>query len=707
MSQDLHRGEDRRAAVARMLEARSIAVVGASVKPGSLGEAMMLELRRGGFDGDVYPVNPGYEEVGGYRCYPSIAEAPGPVDLAILGVANRRVEGALRDAAAAGARSATTFASLHEEDPDPDLPPLTERIAAIADEHGMAFCGGNGMGFLSLGPKVRATGFPTPDEIRVGPVAFVSHSGSAFAAMAFNDRGIGFNLVVSSGQELVTGVADYMEYALELESTRVIALLLETVRRPDHFRDMLRLTQERQVPVIALKVGRAAGSREMVAAHSGALAGEDGAYEALFEAHGVLRVANLDEMADTMELFASPRRVRTGSGIATLHDSGGERVLLVDLADDEGVPFARVSERTLARMQDALDPGLEAANPLDAWGTGIDQERIFVECFEAMHEDPETAALAFVVDMTRQGEPYDAGYLQVARDVWERTTKPFCILSNLASAVDRTEAGVLRDAGIPLLEGTEPGLRALRHLFEHREYALRPPLQASGMPPEDVRSRWRARLANGSPFDELEGLELLADYGVPVVAATRADNEADVLAAAAELGYPVVLKTAVPGIQHKSEVEGVKLGVGDADALAAAYRDLAGRLGAQVTVARMAPAGVELALGLVHDPQFGPLVLVAAGGILVEVLHDRRLAFPPLDQVRARALIDRLRVRPLLDGVRGAEPSDVAAVADAVVALSALADDLGDGIEALDVNPVIAAAHGCVAVDALVIPRSR
>ena len=218
-------------------------------------------------------------------------------------------------------------------------------------------------------------------------------------------------MIVSSGQELVTDVADYMGYALGRPSTRVIALLIETVRRPDAFRAALAAAAERGRARDRAE-GRADRAIEaMVTAHSGALAGEDGAYEALFDAYDVVRVATLDEMADAMELFSSPRRVTTGRGIASIHDSGGERALFVDVAADLGVPFARISDATTARIQDALDPGLEAANPLDAWGTGIDADRIFIECFHALHDDPDTAALAFVVDMTRQGEPYDAGYL--------------------------------------------------------------------------------------------------------------------------------------------------------------------------------------------------------------------------------------------------------------------------------------------------------
>ena len=697
---------DVRTALERMLEARSVAVVGASVKEGSLGYQMMVELHRGGFDGAIYPVNPGYDQVFGHACFPSIADVPEPVDLAILGVANQRIEQALRDAVAVGARSAVTFSSLYESvPPEPGLAPLAERVATVAREAGIALCGGNGMGFLNLESRLRATGFATPDHIRTGPVTFVSHSGSAFAALAFNDRGIGFNLLVSSGQELVTDVSEYMEHALGLPSTRVIALLIETVRRPDAFRSALAHAADMDVPVIALKVGRTERSKSMVIAHSGALAGEDGAFEALFDAYGVLRVATLDEMADVMELFSCSRRVTTGSGIASIHDSGGERAMLADVAADLDVPFARISDATTARIQDALDPGLEAANPLDAWGTGIDSDRIFTECFQALHDDPETAALAFVVDMTRQGEPHDEGYVHIAREVFASTTKPFCVLSNLASAVANDEAALLRDEGIPVLEGTASGLVALRHVLGYRDARLRPPLDPSAPVPGDVRERWRARLASGEEVGELEGLALLVDYDIPTTEMRGATSVEGAIAAAEEVGWPVALKTAARGVQHKTEAGGVVLGIGDADGLKVAYENLASRLGPDVVVAAMETAGVELALGVIRDPQFGPLVLVAAGGMLVEVLHDRRLAFPPLDERRARTLIDRLRMRPLLDGVRGAPPAHVAALAHAVSRLSVLAADLGDLLEALDVNPVIVAADGCTAVDVLVIPR--
>jgi acetate---CoA ligase (ADP-forming) len=420
----------------------------------------------------------------------------------------------------------------------------------------------------------------------------------------------------------------------------------------------------------------------------------------------VHEVRSLDEMADAMELFSAPRRVTAGTGIASIHDSGGERALFVDLAADEDVPLAEVSGATLARIAGFLDPGLEAANPLDAWGTGIDADRIFRESFTAFHDDDEVAAMAFVVDLTRQGEPYDEGYLQVALDVWRTTTKPFCVLSNLSATIDHDEVTLLRDAGIPVLEGATSGLRALKHLLDdaaRRGRSRRAEVEAA---PDDVRGWWRVRLGTGEPIGEHEGLRLFADYGIPTVEVRVAATAEEAIRAAEDLGYPVVLKTAAPEVHHKTDAAGVRLGLGGGQEVSMAYVEMAARLGPHVTIEKMAPPGVEIALGMVHDATFGPLVLVAAGGVLVELLRDRRLALPPIDEAAAMRMIDALRLRPVLDGARGSVPADVAALARAVSRLSVLAVELGDLIAELDANPVIVSPAGCLAVDALVVPSS-
>jgi acyl-CoA synthetase (NDP forming) len=307
--------------------------------------------------------------------------------------------------------------------------------------------------------------------------------------------------------------------------------------------------------------------------------------------------------------------------------------------------------------------------------------------------------------MTTEDSP-DMGYIAAALETFPQTTKPYAMLSNLASGIDRDDLKHYMEAGVPVLEGTLTGLAAFKHLFAYRDHRALPPLSGSSPVDDEVRERWAARLSIGELFDELGGLQLLKAYGVPVVEAVRADTLEDAIAAAERIGFPVAVKTAVPGVLHKSDVGGVRLGIDDSPSLEDAYADLERELGPQAVVARMAPAGVEVALGMVRDPQFGPLVLVGAGGVLVEILKDRRLGLPPLDDARAGRLVDRLKIRPLLDGVRGTLPADVDALVRAVVGLSWLANDLGEHLEALDVNPVICGPEGCVAVDALVIPRA-
>jgi acetate---CoA ligase (ADP-forming) len=714
-----------------LLEPRSLAVVGASARPGSFGDQLVTQLLAGGYRGAVHLVNPRYREVAGRPCHPSLADLPGPVDLAVLAVPNAALEAQLGAAAAAGIPAAVIFAScVDDPPPPPETPPLAERLAAIARGAGMAVCGGNGMGFFNLQQRLRVCGYPEPPELDPGPVAVVSHSGSVFSALLHNRRGLRFNLVVSAGNELVTSAAAYLDHALDLPGTRVVALFLETVREPAAFRAALAKAATLAIPVVALKVGRAPAARAMVAAHSGALAGEDGAYQALFDAYGVAQVATLDELADTCELLAGRRAVP--GGLAAVHDSGGERAHLLDVAELMGVGFAAISEATRARLAAVLEPGLPATNPLDAWGTGNDADQIFAACITALLEDPATGALALNLDLTTEPTP-ETSYTGLAVTAAASTAKPVAVVANLASAVDPEEAATLRAAGVPVLEGTTTGLAAFGHLFAHRDFLARsgpgavagagavdsrarPASGPATLPHrgarrgsaglEAARDRWRARLGEGRPFEEAEGLALLADWGIPVVAAEVATDLEGALAAAGRVGWPVALKTAAPGVAHKSEVGGVRLGLEGPEQLAAAYAELEGRLGPRVLVAAMAEPGVELALGVVVDPQFGPLVMVAAGGVLVEVLRDRRFALPPLDRERALAMLDRLAVRPLLDGVRGGRPVDLDAVADAAARLSVLAVDLGDRLAALDVNPLVAGPGGCLAVDALVVAAS-
>ena len=700
---------DERTAVAAMLTARSVALVGASPRDGSLGQRMITELARSSAAPRTYLVNPRHTEIAGARCYPSLAELPEPsVDLVLLAVPDTALEDQLALAARRGDRSAVIFGSAFDPPGPrpPGQPSLRDRLAATARAAGMAVCGAGCMGFVNVSGGLRAVGYLEPDPLPAGPVALITHSGSVFSAMLRTRRGLGYTVAVSSGQELVTTAAEYAEWALGQDETRVLALVLEAVRDAGRLRAVLATAAARDIPVVLLTAGRSARGRAMVSAHSGALAAADGGWEALARGYGVHRVGDLAELADTLELFAIGRRASGGTGIATVHDSGLERAYVADVADELGVPFAAIGEPTTARLAGLLDPGLEPANPLDIWGTGARAEEQLAGALAALADDPAVAAVALAVDLVHEYDG-DESYPAAATEAARHTSKPVVVLSNLPTAIDPDVAARLRAGGIPVLEGTRTGLLALGHLLSHGR--LRPgPGPAALVPPAPVdparRARWTAVLATG----EADGpalAELLGDYGIAVARTRAAVSEEEALAAAAGLGYPVVLKTDEPGITHKSDVGGVVLGLASPAALAAAYQDLAERLGRRVLVCETIPAGPELSLGLARDHELGPLLVVGAGGVLVELLADRAVALPPIGPDQARELVGQLRVAALLAGARGQPAADLAAVVAAITGLSQLAAELGDGLEALDINPLICGPHGAVAVDALAIPR--
>jgi acyl-CoA synthetase (NDP forming) len=673
-----------------MLRARSVAVVGASERPGSVGDQTVRQLISGGFAGDVYPVNPRYGEVHGLEAFPSLDAIGSSVDLVVLAVANGALEAEMERAVDVGARSVAIFASCHGEARDGG--PLRDRLRELAVGAGIPICGGNGMGFLNVEEGIRVCGFYQPDDLQGGGVTFLSHSGSLFSAMLHNRRGIRFNVVVSTGLEINTTMGDYMSWALGLDTTRVVSLFLETIRDPAGFRRALAQAEEQGIPVVALKVGASMRGREAVATHSEGIAGDDAVYEALFEAHGVHRVQSMDEMVDTVELFSAGRRA-TATGLGAVHDSGGERALLIDTAHRVGVTLPALAPTTTARIATILDPGLDPSNPIDAWGTGRDAEDVFVECLDALAEDPAIGALAFCVDLTAEEKP-DYAYSEAAFSVAKSTDKPLAVLANVSTTIDPLQAGRLRDGGVPVLEGTETGLLALRHLIDHGN---RPVAGAPGdrlTTPSDV--------ADGLAGDA-SALEVLAGYGIPVPAFEVVSDESALFAAAGRIGYPLVLKTAA-SIAHKTDVDGVIVGIQDEARLGADYRDLSARLGPDVVVAEQIASGVEIAVGMVTDPQFGPVVIVSAGGRLIELVGDRVALLPPIDASAARRALDRLRIRPLLDGFRGGPPADIERLVDVIVRFSELAIDAAGQINAIDVNPVIAGPSRSVAVDALMTP---
>jgi acetate---CoA ligase (ADP-forming) len=372
--------------------------------------------------------------------------------------------------------------------------------------------------------------------------------------------------------------------------------------------------------------------------------------------------------------------------VATVHDSGAERALLADLAHELTVPFADLADETLATVGGMLDDGLAPTNPLDVWGTGADTRNLFGACVQAMSDDPGVGVTALAVDLVTEFDG-DTAYADAVLDVARSTDAPLAVLASVPSAIDAPTAQRLRDNGVPVLEGFRSGLAALGHLV-----CWPLPVDRPGQP---------ARSGRRIPKD---AFELLTSYGIPVVQSRAAHSIGEALAAADEIGYSIALKTL--GALHKSDVGGVVLNLADDAALSVAYTAMAESLGPAVTVQPMVANGVEVSVGFVRDDAFGPLVVVAAGGTLVELLADRVVACPPVSDAAARRLLERLRIAPLLRGWRGQSGVDVDALADVVVRFSEMAAELGDAFDAVEANPVVASPGGVVAVDALMIVRS-
>jgi putative YhdH/YhfP family quinone oxidoreductase len=686
-----------------MLEPESVALVGASTTPNVAGNDMVLELQLSRFRGRIYPVNPNYDEVEGLHCYRNLSDLPESPDLVVLGVGNQQLEDEVKAAIELGAGGLVIFGSVA-------LPvesgsrSLRRRVADMAREAGLPIVGGNCMGFYNVDHWVRAFPFHRPYELESGGVTLIAQSGSVLTALLWNDQKLRFNLAVSPGHELVTTVADYMDYALQRPTTKVITIFLEAVRDPDAFVAALERAAELAIPVVILKAGRTPEGARLAMSHSGAIAGDDAAYQALFERYGVISVQSLDELASTALLLSSGRLPAEG-GLAAIFDSGGERELLVDIADDVGVPMAQIGPETVEVLEENLDHGLEPINPLDAWGTGRNYQTIFENCWQALMDDPGTGIGVFVADLT-SGFYLHESFARICRRVQRRTSKPVAMLTNHIGTDSQDLACRTTAAGVPVLDGTLSGLKAVRSAMNYRDFRNRGPVETPPATAPAIVDKWRTLLGSSGVLSEAQGLELLADYGIPTARHGTADSEAAARSLATSIGYPVVLKTAAEGIQHKSDVGGVIVGIQDEHALVNAYADISERLGPNVLVAEMAPMDLEMALGIVVDDSFGPIVMVAGGGIFIEVFKDRQLSLAPVDRAGALAMIDQLAIATILDGTRGRPVLDKTAVADTLVALSVLAADLGDLIAEFDVNPLAVTASGCVALDVLVVPSA-
>ena len=694
--------------ISKLFNPRSIAIVGASTREGSAGDAVLRTLETVGFSGAIYPVNPRYDQIRGLPCYPSLLDIPGPVDAAFMAVGAEAAVRAVREAAQVGIRAVEVHAAGFA-DGGPHGRKLQAELAGIAAEHGIAVCGPNNMGLVNLLDRTGLWPLP-PENVGPGPVAIIAQSGSASMVLGEDPNRLGVAYIVTTGNEATLTVSDFLDYVVRDDRVRIVLLFVEAIRDPERFAAVAHEAAARGKTLLGVKVGRSQVAQRAIAAHTDAVANDDRVVDAFLRSCGVVRVRDFDELLETAQLFRAypipPRR----PGTVVLTMSGGEAALAGDLSAAVGITLAPIRHETRKGLAQDLAAFSLPTNPLDAWGAGWDLER-FTLAVERLLREPAVATIVAALDAPASGGCDTHIAVDIA-DLFARlapgTDTRFVIVNNSAvfgHAAELTE--VCERLGIPCLAGLGPGLAAVAHWESHESPGARTET------PQRLAARpLRARVARGE-LDAAGIACLLESAGIAMVESHLVSSAAEAVRVAERLGYPVVLKGQARNVIHKTDAGLVRLGRGDRTGRAA-YAELSARLeklGAEEPAVTVEPLerGLELVVGARRDPQFGLVTVVGLGGIHVELMAEVSIRVGRVDRTTARAMLAGTLAGRLLDGVRGGPPLDAGAAAHAVAALSGLAASLGDALQSIEVNPLLVRerGQGVVGVDAVLVPSPQ
>jgi acetyltransferase len=699
-----------------LLNPTSIAVVGAS-ESSIWASELVANILRWDFPGSIHMVHPTKTTVFDRPAYPSLDAVPTPIDHALIVVRAALVPGILRECGELGIRSATVIAAGFAE-AGAHGASLAAEVVDIADTNGISLIGPNCYGFTNYPARAVITrNWVEEEPTDLGAISLIFQSGqlNLSAVGSAHQRGIDLRYAISSGNELVTNANDYFEYFLEDAGTRVLGGGLERIPEPRRFERVALRALELGKPIVLLKLGVSEAGSRIAKSHTGSVAGDARIVRAFLSDLGVVVVDDIDELVETAGLLAE-RGWPKGARTVFLGGSGGSGEFFADMADGTNVDLVDLDDGTLDQVSALASlPASSLHNPMDLTASGFGNLAAVaghlaasgeVDIVIAQGEEPLSTEL--------QGESMVAAFRSHAGSV--RSVADHGVYGVFVSSTDRapTEFGkrFRRDEQVSYLRGPV-GVRALSNAIAYgrdRDQGI-----------DRVRAIVDARSASGarrievggasSTLSEAEAKSVLAGYGIRVSRDVVARSVEAAIAAADEIGYPVVLKVDSPAIAHKSEIGGVVTGIEHREALIEAHAGVLERARAaypgveidSVLVCEQIVGGTEIIVGAVADEAIGSLVLVGAGGVFVEVFEDVALAVPPVSIDRARDLIRSLRIAPILEGARGREPVDLDALAAVVAAVSELVIDLGEQLGELDVNPVIATAHGAVVADALIV----
>ncbi|MEI5677008.1 acetate--CoA ligase family protein [Mesorhizobium sp. CGMCC 1.15528] len=682
----------------------SVAILGASDDPTRISGRPLRYLLEGGFKGGIFPVNPNRETVQGVKAYKSLADVPAVPDVALLAVPASLTEQAVRDCIAKGIKGAVIFSAGYAESGEEGLE-VQKRIADIARAGGLRLLGPNCLGIFN--PQIGFFGTFTQSLDREmpgpGPLGIISQSGAYGSHIAYlaRKRGIGINYWITTGNEADIDVAESLEWMAVQPDIKVIMAYVEGVRDGPRFRNALELARRNRKPVVMMKVGRSEIGAKAASSHTASLAGADAIYDAVFAQYGVHRATTTEEQIDVA--YACARGVFPKSnklGVVTL--SGGAGVLISDAAERYGLDVAPMPATAQKKLKDLL-PFASVENPVDTTAQALNDMNLLARNIEViLDEGGYDAVIGFFSSVpntrTLSGPLRDA----IAKGC-SRFPDRLIALSMIG---DPEVVAAYEASGFLVFEDSDRAVAALAALVG---------FSAAFDRSDDAPSIQPAASIGTEALSESAAKALLGAAGIPFLDERVAASAAQAGADADAIGYPVVLKIVSPDIEHKTEIGGVMVGVADRAGVEAGFETLMARAAEHrpdariegVLIAPMARKGVETIIGVSRDPVFGPVVMFGIGGVHVEVLKDVVFRLAPFGRAEAVRMIDSIRGRALLSGVRGSAPADVDALADVLVRISEFAAAHHDDIETIDLNPVVvlAVGEGVVALDALVVPR--
>jgi len=690
-----------RPSLAPFFDPHSIAVIGASRDPSKVGGSVLANLRSAGFPGRVIPINASSAVVQGLEACPSLLEVEGAVDLAVITVPAAGVLPALKDCVRKGVRGAVVISAGFRESTDEGRRRESELREWLVGQP-LRLLGPNCLGWIRPSRRLNVTfapGMPEP-----GGIAFVSHSGALAVAILdwSRERRLGFSFFASLGNQADLNESDLLQAAAEDPDTRVIAAYIEGVANGQRFVEALSAVAPMK-PVVLLKAGRSAEGARAVSSHTGALAGSDAAFDAAVRMAGAVRVTRVEQLFDVARGLAS-QPLPKGRRLVVVTNGGGLGIVSTDAARAAGLQIERLPDPVRRRLAAVLPPTASLANPVDLVGDA-DAARYS----EALHTLGPESGDAVLIVLTAQAATDSAGVARAVIGVTRGWTIPV-VAAFVGGARVAPGARALEEAGVPCFPFPEPAVETLAgmvRVVERRMARAEVRPEVAAAPGQVLAHVARLRSAGATRLGWLELQPLLEAYGIPCAAGHAASSPDEAAATAGRCGFPVALKVLSPDITHKSDVGGVVLGLASAIEVTRAADSMLAKVRAErpqaairgILVQPMVSSGRELLLGMVRDAQFGPLLMVGLGGIYVEVLEDTVARLAPVSPTEALAMLDELRMAPLLRGVRGEAPVDRTALADIMCRFARLTVQV-PALNEIEINPLVASATGALAVDA-------